>query len=147
MFYFLVSRILNKPAFMSKSQNKETQLRNIYIVGSICYIILHGFLYRKHAPDKIAKYRHYIYYMFLIDAILSGSYVYLFENNTDSANLLAECPVLKPLVISDNSGTACRQLTSVPEKEPVQVAPEVPVSKNIALEPEDDGTHIPYYSN
>jgi hypothetical protein len=86
MFYFIASKILKK--INSTETCMETKLRNIIIVGSICYIILHAFLYKKNTSVKLEKYRHYIYYMFLIDGILSCSYVYLFDKPIPDGTLI-----------------------------------------------------------
>lgn len=79
MFYFIASRI-----WMG---NNETRLRNILLTGSICYIILHAFLYGNTSSETLARFRHYIYYMFAIDAILAGSYVWLFGTNNVDKNI------------------------------------------------------------
>ena len=86
MFYFIASQILKK--INSNETCMENKLRNIIIVGSICYIVLHAFLYKKNTPVKLEKYRHYIYYMFLIDGILSCSYVYLFDKPVPDGTLI-----------------------------------------------------------
>lgn len=68
MFYFLASK------FITGSDS----LRSIFIIGSICYIILHAYLFGNNASDSTQKFRHYLYYLFMIDAALTGSYIWLF---------------------------------------------------------------------
>ncbi|AYV83540.1 MAG: hypothetical protein Hyperionvirus8_24 [Hyperionvirus sp.] len=71
MFYFIASKIWI-------AGDSETRMRNILLTGSICYIILHAFLYGGGCPESLARFRGYIYYLFVVDAILAGSYVWLF---------------------------------------------------------------------
>ena len=74
MFYFIASKIW--------SANKPGYLRNIIITGTICYIILHAYLFGKNRSESVSKFKNYIYYLFLIDSILVGSYIYLFNRGS-----------------------------------------------------------------
>ena len=73
MFFFLASK------FIAGNDSK-----NIFIMGSICYIIIHAYLFGNNAGETTQKYRHYLYYLFVIDAILTGSYVWLFGGSSKS---------------------------------------------------------------
>lgn len=72
MFYFLASKFIT---FGNDS------FRNIFIIGSICYIILHAYLFGNNASETVQNYRGYLYYLFLIDAALEGTYMWLFGSN------------------------------------------------------------------
>lgn len=67
MFYFLVSKFI-----------AGNNLKYIFIIGSICYIILHAYLFGNNSGETTQKFRQYLYYLFAIDAILTGSYIWLF---------------------------------------------------------------------
>lgn len=73
MFYFFASKFITGNNFKS-----------LFLVGSICYIILHAYLFSNNNNETIQKFRHYIYYLFLADAILTGSYIWLFGNSIDT---------------------------------------------------------------
>lgn len=72
MFYYLVSKI---PYLDRLSQGEK--IFRVFLVGSICYIILHGFLYstRFSNNETIQKYRKYIFYAAGIDATLTLAYI------------------------------------------------------------------------
>jgi len=123
MFYFIANKILKK--INSNETSMEIKLRNIIIVGSICYIILHAFLYKKNTHPKLEKYRHYIYYMFLIDGILSCSYVYLFNKSIPSLEL--SIPT-NPNMISSAKPPQVDDST----KKLVETLPEAPVTPFVA---------------
>lgn len=72
MFYFLTSRFIT---FGNDS------FRNIFIIGTICYIIVHAYLFGPNASETTEKYRHYIYYLLLADAILTATYLFFFNKN------------------------------------------------------------------
>jgi len=59
-------------------KDNGSRLRNIFIIGTICYIILHAYLFAQNAGETTMRFRHYLYYLFLADAILTGAYVWLF---------------------------------------------------------------------
>ena len=63
MFYTLASK------FLIKKTGNETDYLYIYVVGSVCYILLHWFLYTKnYASDTlIGKCVSYFYYIVALD--------------------------------------------------------------------------------
>lgn len=74
MFYLILSKILKK---------KQVTPQTIFILGSICYILIHAILYSKNNTNKILQdKRKYIYYIFLFDVAVTGSYFYLFKNKS-----------------------------------------------------------------
>lgn len=78
MFYFIISKI---PMI---SKIKEDKLFKIFIIGTICYIIIHTFLYSNYNTFEYGiNYRQYIYYLWCFDLILTGIIVKLFSNSND----------------------------------------------------------------
>lgn len=93
MFYILVSRI----PFVYNINNKKDKLFRTFLVGSICYIIVHGLLYSKKFTGNvfIEKYRNYLLYLAGIDFTVTSGMVYLLdkknlEDNNDNAYLEVE---------------------------------------------------------
>lgn len=81
MFYFVVSRL---PII---SNIDEGKMLRIFIIGTICYIIVHAFLYSNYnsGSELITKYRSYLYYMWGADLALTGIIVKFFgQSNYDS---------------------------------------------------------------
>ena len=68
MFYLLCKKVI------PKSDNANLK---IFVIGSIFYLILHALLYYSGTTYPfLLKYRHYIYYLMLIDAAITGiSYI------------------------------------------------------------------------
>jgi hypothetical protein len=67
MFYYIVSKL----PFIAKAENK---IFKTFLIGSICYIILHTYLFSSlgDSNELIVKYRQYIYYLFAADCLLTG---------------------------------------------------------------------------
>jgi hypothetical protein len=135
MFYFIASKILKK--INSNETCMENKLRNIIIVGSICYIVLHAFLYKKNTPVKVEKYRHYIYYMFLIDGILSCSYVYLFDKHV---------PCLELNISTNTNQISSAELGNGSAKNLVKPFPEASVTPFVtkSLNTQQKGTSVSF---
>ena len=74
MFYFIVNKMLS-------IINDDSKTMKVIIIGSMCYIILHAFLFSKYNENSelIQKFRDYIYYLFMADAVLTSGYVWMFE--------------------------------------------------------------------
>lgn len=84
MFYFIVSRI---PMISNVDEGKFLR---IFIIGTICYVILHAFLYSKYNENIsfITNYRSYLYYLWAADIVLTGILVKFFgSNNTSDENI------------------------------------------------------------
>jgi heme/copper-type cytochrome/quinol oxidase subunit 4 len=84
MFYFIVNKLLS-------SITDESKTIKVIIIASICYIILHAYLFShmNENNEMIQKFKNYIYYMFLIDASLTGLYIWMYDNtdtDTDTDN-------------------------------------------------------------
>ncbi len=77
MFYILVSRI----PFIYNIDNKKDKLFRTFLIGSICYIILHGFLYSKKFTGNnfVEKYRSYLMYLAGIDFTLTSGIIYTLD--------------------------------------------------------------------
>src|SRR5579872_5226137 len=100
MFYFLVNKLLT-------SITDESRTMKIIIIGSMCYLILHAYLFSiaGENSDLIKRFRNYIYYMFLADAVITGTYVWLFSksNNIDNESI-------------DNDANDCEDENKVDDK-------------------------------
>lgn len=79
MFYFIVSRL---PIISSVEEGKFLR---IFIIGTICYIILHAFLYSNYnsGSEIVQKYRSYLYYLWGADLLITGLIVKLFGGNNN----------------------------------------------------------------
>ena len=80
MFYYLINKL-----HLIKGDNK---MFKIFILGTICYIILHAFLFSKRAESfiNVAKYRKYIYYIMGADLAFTYLSVKNNESNVSSHN-------------------------------------------------------------
>ena len=80
MFYFIVSRL---PII---SNVEDGKLFRVFIIGTICYIILHAFLYSGYneKSEFIKKYRSYFYYMWGADLALTGIIIKIFGGSQDN---------------------------------------------------------------
>ena len=78
MFYILVSRI----PFIYNINDKKDKLFKTFLIGSICYIILHGFIYSRRfsGNNLIEKYRKYLMHLAGIDFVLTSGIVFLLDN-------------------------------------------------------------------
>ncbi len=89
MFYILVSRV----PFIYNVPDKKDKMFRVFLIGSICYIILHGLLYSKKFLENsfIQKYKSYLLYLAGIDFVLtSGIVVVLDKKPSESENLYIE---------------------------------------------------------
>lgn len=101
MFYFITSKFI-----------KSNDLKSIFIIGSICYIILHAYLFGNNANGTTEKFRHYMYYLFVLDVVLTGSYSWLFgskvsDNSDDEIpNQISQLPnyMQEQLMSNQNDG-------------------------------------------
>jgi hypothetical protein len=80
MFYILVSRI----PFIYNVPDKKDKMFRIFLIGSICYIILHGLLYSRRFLENnfIQKYKLYLLYLAGIDFVLTGGIVAFLDKKT-----------------------------------------------------------------
>lgn len=79
MFYFIVNRL---PII---SNVEDGKFLRIFIIGTICYIILHAFLYSNYnsGSELIERYRSYLYYIWAADLALTGILIKLFGNSAE----------------------------------------------------------------
>jgi len=77
MFYILVSRI----PFVYTICDKKDKFFRTFLIGSICYIILHGLLYSKKLSENslIEKYRNYLLHVASSDLVLTGIIIYMLD--------------------------------------------------------------------
>jgi hypothetical protein len=82
MFYILVSRI----PFVYNINDKKDKLFKTYLIGSICYIILHGFLHSKKflGNSFVEKYRMYLLHLAGIDFVITSGIVFMLDNKLSS---------------------------------------------------------------
>lgn len=82
MFYILVSRI----PFIYNINDKKDKLFKTYLIGSICYIMLHGFLHsRKFSGNSfVEKYRMYLLHLAGIDFVITSGIVFMLDNKLSS---------------------------------------------------------------
>jgi len=66
----------------------EGKFLRIFIIGTICYIILHAFLYSRYNENIgfITNYRSYLYYLWAADIALTGVLVKFFGSSSSSDN-------------------------------------------------------------
>lgn len=77
MFYLTVSKLIPYNAC------------RIFLIGTICYILLHAYLYSKNVSETFVKYRHWLYYIFIFDLVITGSFLLLFGKSKDADNISA----------------------------------------------------------
>ena len=82
MFYILVSRI----PFIYNISDKKDKLFRTFLIGSVCYIILHGLLYSKKFSDNqfVEKYKKYLLYLVGADLSLALGIVYFLDKKVES---------------------------------------------------------------
>lgn len=82
MFYFAVSRL---PII---SNIEDGKFFRVFIIGTICYIILHAFLYSDYNNSEfVKKYRSYLYYLWGADLALTGILIKVFgESSQDNSD-------------------------------------------------------------
>jgi hypothetical protein len=82
MFYFLIDKYLNDYL----SQDPENRAFKIYAIGTVLYLIIHVLLYSSLCDNYnlIMKYRHYLYYLMLIDSL--ATYLFGNKNKTEQDN-------------------------------------------------------------
>lgn len=86
MFYILASRI----PFVYNIDNKKDKLFRTFLIGSVCYIILHGLLNSKKFSSNqfVDKYKKYLLYLVGADLSLALGIIYLIDkkiNNDDNS--------------------------------------------------------------
>jgi hypothetical protein len=81
MFYILVSRV----PFVYNIGNKREKLFRTFLIGSVCYIILHGLLYSKRFSNNefVEKYKKYLLYLVGADLSLASSIIYFLDKKTE----------------------------------------------------------------
>lgn len=80
MFYILVSRV----PFIYNVTDKKSKVFRTFLVGSICYIIVHGLLYSKKFAGNafIEKYKQYLLYLAGVDFSLTLGIIYFLDNKS-----------------------------------------------------------------
>ena len=80
MFYILVSRV----PFIYNVTDKKSKVFRTFLVGSICYIIVHGLLYSKKFVGNsfVDKYKQYLMYLAGIDLSLTLGIIYFLDNKS-----------------------------------------------------------------
>jgi hypothetical protein len=88
MFYILVSRI----PFIYNVDNKKEKLFRTFLIGSICYIIIHGLLYSKKFLNNtfVQNYKKYLLYLAGIDFVLMSGIVYVIDKKLPDDNMYIE---------------------------------------------------------
>jgi len=89
MFYFIVSKL----PFIYRDDDSRGKLFKIFIIGTLCYIILHAFLYSGYSTgiELIQKYRSYIYYVWGADLLMTSLFTLMFEQKqVQQENLIEE---------------------------------------------------------
>lgn len=84
MFYTLVSRSL-----ITKINSSRDYL-NIFLVGSIGYVILHWYLYSEKKEGIMEKIREYLYYLMVVDIITSYVLVTFYPSKSDKKTIESE---------------------------------------------------------
>jgi hypothetical protein len=81
MFYILVSRV----PFVYNIGNKKEKLFRTFLIGSVCYIILHGLLYSKKYSNNefVDKYKKYLLYLVGADFSLALGIIYFLDKKID----------------------------------------------------------------
>ncbi len=77
MFYTLVSR-----SIITKINCSRDYL-NIFLIGSVGYIILHWYLYSEKKEGFVEKIREYLYYMMVVDIVTSYVSVTFYPSKSD----------------------------------------------------------------
>lgn len=92
----------------------------LFIVGSICYIILHALIFAENLGSKydgINKYKNYLYYLFFMDAILTVSYIKLFCSKQTAASSNIVEPVAKQVSEQNNISEIKDRLSKLKERQ------------------------------
>lgn len=91
MFFY----VINNSPFWEKIPLEKKAVR-AFIMGMICYILLHTFLFSKFAETKenLVFFRNYIYYMFAGDLFMSNVMTKIHMNNRDNNDNLHNYPAL-----------------------------------------------------
>jgi hypothetical protein len=162
MFYYIVNKI---------TADNENKTRNVIIIGSMCYIILHGFLYAKANENNaiIQKIKQYMHYVIGADMAMTGLHIYMKPSISKQKVITPDKPKFadmhkklleykqanSPPVSAPVSGTSD---VSAPAKDPAKVqvsesasepakeSAKEPVSKP-ANEPAIEDTEIPAYGD
>ena len=77
MFYILVSRI----PFVYNINDKNEKFFRTFLLGSICYIIMHGLLYSKRFSNNmfIQQYKKYLLHLASADILFASSIIYFLD--------------------------------------------------------------------
>ena len=77
MFYILVSRI----PFVYNINDKNEKFFRTFLLGSICYIIMHGLLYSKRFSNNIfiQRYKKYLLHLASADILFASSIIYFLD--------------------------------------------------------------------
>jgi hypothetical protein len=84
MFYTLVSR-----SVITKINTSRDYL-NIFLIGSIGYVILHWYLYSEKKEGIMEKLREYLYYMMVVDIVTSYISVTFYPSKSDKKSSESE---------------------------------------------------------
>ena len=79
MFYILVSRI----PFVYNIDDKNEKFFRTFLLGSICYIIIHGLLYSKRFSNNnfIQQYKKYLLHLASADILFASGIIYFLDKN------------------------------------------------------------------
>jgi len=160
MFYYIVNKI---------TADNENKTRNVIIIGSMCYIILHGFLYAKANENNsiIQKIKQYMHYVIGADMAMTGLHIYMKPSISKQKVITPDKPKFadmhkklleykqanSPPVSAPVSGasdvsavSAVNEPAKVPVSEPASEPAKEPVSEP-ANEPAIEDTEIPAYGD
>ena len=155
MFYYIVNKII---------ADNENKTRNVIIIGSMCYIILHGFLYAKANENNaiIQKIKQYMHYVIGADMAMTGLHIYMKPSISKQKVITPDKPKFanmhkklleykqanSPPVSAPISAVndPAKVQVSEPASEPAKESAKEPVSEP-ANEPAIEDTEIPAYGD
>lgn len=94
MFYYIVSKL----PFIN---NTDGRLWRTFVLGTMCYLIMHAFIFSKYTENMelLQKYRNYLYYLWGTDLLITGILIKLFNDDADDE--MVEKPVGKKMSNTD----------------------------------------------
>ena len=144
MFYYIVNKI---------TADNENKTRNVIIIGSMCYIILHGFLYAKANENNaiIQKIKQYMHYVIGADMAMTGLHIYMKPSISKQKVITQDKPKFadmhkKLLEYKQANSPPVSAPVSAPATEPAKESAKEPVSEP-ANEPAIEDTEIPAYGD
>lgn len=118
MFFYIVNKLL------TQLSNDENKMDKVIIIGTLCYVILHGFLYSLYNSTNqlISKYKYIIYYIFSLDVIITSTSYFIYGNKKKAIEEVKPAQI-KATPENDNVSSKSSSSKSKP-KTPKQDNPE-----------------------